>query len=49
MVDVVVGVAVGATLIDSGIADNGQQIVAFVFGILASIICISFVHSMMSC
>ena len=34
MVDVVAGVAVGATLVESGIADNGQQVVALVFEVL---------------
>lgn len=33
VVDVVAGVAVGASLIETGIADDGQQVVAFVFGI----------------
>ena len=34
MVDVVAGVAVGASLVESGIADDGKEIVAFVFGVL---------------
>ena len=33
MVYVVAGVTVSASLIESGIADDGQQVVAFVFGI----------------
>lgn len=33
VVDVIAGVAIGTTLVEAGIADNRQRVVAFVFGI----------------
>ena len=34
VIDIVAGVTVSASLVESGIADDGQQVVAFVFGVL---------------
>mgnify|MGYP007059014896 CR=1 FL=1 len=34
VVDVVAGVAVGASLVESGISDDGQKVITLVFGIL---------------
>lgn len=34
VIDIVASVAVSASLVESGIADDGQQVVAFVFGVL---------------
>lgn len=34
VIDIVAGVSVGASLVEAGITDDGQQIVALVFGVL---------------
>ena len=34
MVDVIAGITIGASLVDSGISDDGQQVVAGILGVL---------------